>query len=410
MLQKILKSSGLDARKAAELLGISAKIFDEWVSNQKPIPPSYISMLATVLGVDSDQLAPFSPERNTASAADVAPAIWYRFRGQNLVGADRECVFLIRQFAYNFHQLEEVTESLAVGWEFLFPSIRAKINREAPPREQGRQAARLFRASRGLEQGRRGIGEVIRGNLRSMGVVVIESPIPESKLEGCTFYVGTRSNDRPCIYANTHHLTWFRRNEVLMHETGHAIFDAESSGASLDFVGTGQQDDLQEERSQAFAQEALVPKDVIRHIAQAHGMTWTELSSHDLAVLVSETQVEVRTLLRAAFDAELICQDHMDRYNQVDISSDLKSITDHALSAGEYIRKIGSTEAEKWTGKRETNIASRTLRLPVPYVTLVIDAFQNGVISRGKSAELLMIDEDTFDSRFRDEVRTVGEI
>jgi Zn-dependent peptidase ImmA (M78 family) len=412
MLLKILKSSGIDPNQAAGLLGISPRIFDRWISNQAPIPQSYIPMLATVLGIDSDQLTAFSEAHKSASTGDFVPAIWYRFRGQELVDADRECVFLIRQLAYNSHQLDEVTGGPAVGWECLFPSIRLKIKREAPPREQGRQAAKLFRMSRGLEQGKTGIGSVIRGNLRSIGIMAIESPIPESKLEGCMFFVGTPSQNRPCIFANSYHSTWFRRNEVLMHETAHAIFDAESSGASLDFVGSDDVNlqDLQEERAQAFAQETLVPGGVIRHIGQAHGMDWRQLTLRDLAILVAETQVELRTVLRAALESGLIDSDQMDQYRRMNIAFELRSISDHALSTEEYIRKVGEMEAQKWISKRNTNIHSRRLRLPVPYIQLVLNSFQSGKINRGKSAELLMIDEETFDSRFAALVQEVDEM
>jgi Zn-dependent peptidase ImmA (M78 family) len=184
-----------------------------------------------------------------------------------------------------------------------------------------------------------------------MGLMVVESPIPESRLEGCIFYVGAQSNDRPCIFVNTHHSTWFRRNEVLMHETGHAIFDADSSGASLDFVNTDHFEDLQEQRAQAFAQESLVPKEVICHIGQEHGMNWAKLASHQLAILVAEIQVELQTILKAALDAGLIDAIQMEGYSRMEISSELKSLTDRALSAEEYIHKIGNTEAEKWISK-----------------------------------------------------------
>ena len=50
--------------------------------------------------------------------------------------------------------------------------------------------------------------------------------------------------------------------------------------------------------------------------------------------------------------------------------------------------------------ERNTTIPSRRLRLPSLYVSKIIDAFSTCKISRGKAAEMLMIDNDTFLDRF----------
>ena len=403
MLQQVLASAGLDPQNSARLLGISPRIFGEWVAGQRPIPDSVAHQLSAVLGVQPSTLLA-SAKRVKTNQADITPAIWYKLRGEQLVDADRECVLLIRQLAYFVNELEEVTQRRAVGWQPLFEGIRRKTDIQAPPREQGRQAARMFRESRDLVRGNIGIGEVFRGNLRAMGLLVIESPLPESKLEGCSFFVGsTRPDhqlDRPCIFANTHHGTWFRRNSVLMHEVGHAIFDAESAAASLDFVDTGVADDLTEQRAQAFAQEVLVPQEVLRHIAQARGIRCDRMGPRDLAMLVAETHVEQRTVIAAAVEADFAPLEQAEQYLAMDLSSELRNLTDHALTTKEYIRKIGMDAAAPWIHKRTTTIPSRPLRLPPHYVKWVQDAFNDAKINRGKAAELLMIDEDTFDERF----------
>lgn len=398
MLKNILDAANLDANRCAGLLGINPSMFAEWVANQRPIPSSFVPRLSTALGV---QPAIFSiPVRSRTNYADVAPAIWYKLRGEKLVDADRECVFLIRQLGHFVNELEELTQNRTVGWKSLFEEIRRATDIQAPPRGQGRQAARMFRESRALAQGRTGIGEVFRGNLRNMGVLLIESPIPESKLEGCSFYVGSPSADRPCIFANTHHVTWFRRNVVLMHEIGHAIFDSESGGASLDFGQPEEASDFSEHRSQAFAQEALVPPEVLRHIAQSHGICWKTISADDLALLVARTGVEQRTVVAAAEEAGLIDSELAAGYISIDIGSRLAELTDRALSAEAYIKKLGDATAKEWIGKRTTTIPSRKLRLPTSWVKSVLQACSDGEISKGKAAEYLMIDEDLFDERF----------
>lgn len=404
MLKQILASTGLDAHTSASLLGVNPQIFDEWVAGQRLIPDSMVHRLSTVLGVQPEVLLSRKPRANQA---DVTPAIWFKLRGNQLGAPDRECVFLVRQLGYFVGQLEEATGKKSVGWKPLFEAVRAGTGIEAPPREQGRQAARMFRESTGLGHGCKGIGEILRGKLRSMGLLVIESPLPESKLEGCSFYLGAvsadrdRDADRPCIFANTHHSTWFRRNLVLMHEVAHAIFDARNSGASLDFQDNTTAADYIEERAQAFAREVLVPKEVLRHVAQQHALKWESLQSRELATLVAKTHVEQKTVIESAIENELISPDAGEQYLEMNIGSDLREISEHALHTKEYVKKIGKDAfAESPSAGRTTSIPSRRLLLPIPYVRWVVDACKNFDISPGRASELLMIDEDTFNERF----------
>jgi Zn-dependent peptidase ImmA (M78 family) len=237
-----------------------------------------------------------------------------------------------------------------------------------------------------------------------MGVLLIETPIPESQLEGCSFYIGSPANERPCIFANIHNTTWFRRNVVLMHEVGHAIFDSESSGASLDFGGPEDESDFSEHRSQAFALEALIPIEVLRHTAQSHGIRWEAIQAQELARLVADTGVEQKTIITAAEEAELIDSELAARYRSMDIGSILRMLTDRALSTQEYIQKVGPTAAGNWVGKRTTTIPSRKLRLPSSWIRSVLQACSDNEISKGKAAEYLMIDEDSFEERFGSDV------
>jgi hypothetical protein len=160
---------------------------------------------------------------------------WYKFRKRELVDADRELVILIRQVGHFLNELEEVTRQKSVQWKFLFEAIRSNVNMQAPLREQGTAAAQIFRQSTSLAHGAKGSGEVLRGVLRALGVLVVETPIQESRIEGCSFYVGAGNAPRPCVFTNTHHSTWFRRNSALMHEIGHSIFER-FTGASLHFT------------------------------------------------------------------------------------------------------------------------------------------------------------------------------
>jgi len=186
-----------------------------------------------------------------------------------------------------------------------------------------------------------------------------------------------------------------------MHELAHAIFDAPNAGASIDLEANPTGVDLVEERADAFALEALIPKEVLRHIAQANGIHWNNLNANQLAMLVAQTQVEKRKLLEVAMENEFISPVELETFVQLDINTLLKQMSERALSTREFIRKIGIEAAGRiGIGKRTTTVSSRSIRLPVPYVQAVVTAFNNRQISRGRAAEMVMIDEDTFTERF----------
>jgi len=405
MLQLILDSTGLDARTCAGLLGFNPNVFAEWSAGQRPIPESVLPLLSAVFSVSSSILQMSPKAAKSVNEADVTPAVWYKFRGPELVSADRECVVLIRQLGHFLNELEEVTQQKSVQWKSLFESIRGATDLQSAPGEQGRTAARIFRESTTLGHGAVGSGTVLRGMLRSMGVLVIETPLKESRLEGCSFAVGSQASPRPCVFANAHHVTWFRRNMVLMHEVGHAIFESAFVGASLDLAGSDKSDSL-ELRAQTFAQECLVPRNVLMHIAQANGIKWNALSNRALAKLVAETHVELRTVVSAAIDAGLVPIENAEALKHSDIASELSELSEHALSTDQYLEKIGADNAD-WLGKRTTTLSPRSIRLPIGYVNTVVSAYEDCHISLGKAAQYLMIDESDFVERFGELVAEV---
>jgi len=401
MLQAVLDSVGLDAQTCAGLLGFNPNLFAEWSAGQSPIPESVLPLLSAVFSVPVSVLRA-SGKNVKGAPEDITPAIWYKFRGPGLVDADRECVLLVRQLGHYVNELEAVTRNRSVQWKTLFEAIRDATDLQAAPKEQGRGAARMFREATSLGHGANGSGEVLRGLLRSLGILVFETPLKESRIEGCSFYVGTQSAVRPCIFANTHHVNWFRRNMVLMHEVGHAIFESAYVGASLDFLQGEEAAEPLELRAQSFAQECLVPRSVLLHIAQSHGIKWSNLSARSLARLVAETHVEQRTVITAGIDAGLIAAESGDELKRIDIAQELHDLSQHALSTEEYLELVGTENAQSWIGKRSTTLAPRSLRLPVGYVSAVVDAYRDCQISSGKAAEYLMIDRAEFSERFGD--------
>jgi Zn-dependent peptidase ImmA (M78 family) len=301
------------------------------------------------------------------------------------------------------NELEVVTSKKQLGWRAYFKELRGAVDFQAPPRTQGRQAAKLFRVMRGLDKGKVGIGPVLRGNLRSIGILVVETPIPQSEMEGSSFFVGPTSEERPCVFTNTYQSTWFRRNIVLGHELGHAIFEGETAGISIDLREELKDQEFAEERASAFALELLVPAEVLRHTVSSAGIDTRRMSPSALARIVADTHVEQKAVLQGLLDAGLISEEQRAGYSVVDINEPLRAISDHALTAKEFIEKSGS-ESQHWVGKGTTTIPSRSLRLPATYVKAVLEAYAEREISAARAAEFLMIDTVDFEVRFQEYV------
>jgi Zn-dependent peptidase ImmA (M78 family) len=398
MLQRVLDSANLDPRVCADLLGFNPQVFMQWASGQSQIPESVLPLLSAVLSVPQSLLATSPKAARNLSDSDVTPQIWYKFRAAGLLDSDREYIVLIRQIGHFLNELEKVTRQKSVQWNSVFDTIRRTVDIQAPPREQGKAGACIFRQSTSLGHGASGSGDVLRPLLRALGILVVETPLADSRIEGCSFYVGSTDAARPCAFANTHGTTWFRRNAILMHEVGHAIFEP-FTGATLDMMGAEDVHDAVELRAQAFAQESLLPREVLFHAAQSHGIKWSALNESTLARLVADTQVEQRLVVSAAIDAGFIELERKDQLNRLDIHADLRQITDHALTTEEFLEKHPEHAAD-WIGKRATTLAAKSILLPIGYVNAVVDAYKNGQISAGKGAEYLIIDEREFVDRF----------
>jgi Zn-dependent peptidase ImmA (M78 family) len=403
MLKQIIEAARLSPEFCASLIRVPPEQFREWVDGKRPLPHFVIPELSTILGVSKKDLTARGPGRGSGDSA-VAPAIWFKLRDEKLGQADREFVGLVRRLGFFISQLETIRGiRSSSAWRAVAQTVAAEVDRAAPPAMQGRDAALRFRSAANLEHGQSGIGEIIRPRLRQIGLAVIESPIPKSSLEGCCFAVGAEGNLGPCVFANTFKSTWFRRNEILLHEVCHAIFDLENDPVSLDFLDqTEDLSILSEARAHAFAQEALVPRSVLVHFTNQMGLNWACLTEHQLAGLLAEVHVEQKTLLEAAYDNGLIDEEQLVKYIKYGCATALRELSPHAWTTREFLRRQAN-ESPKWVVEnRHTTAGSRTLRLPAGYVKQVIDAANDGDISIGKAAELLMMDRYTFADRFGD--------
>jgi Zn-dependent peptidase ImmA (M78 family) len=412
-LLKIIEQAGVGTDACADVLGVDHEIFQQWVNSQREMPPSYASILAATLGVKAEVLT-----SNSIGSVDGQPkgepaAIWFKLRSGEFTDADRESILAIRRLGHNANELEQATLGQPnKAWDVIFQTIMRQIDFQASPADQGRVAARVFCELNQFGHGAIGSGEILRDRLRSKGILLIESPLPQSEVEGCSFYVGESSAQRPCIFVNTYRTTWFRRNVIIMHELGHALFDQTSGGqidTISDTVSTTDEQSVIEVRAETFARETLLPKKLLLSLCNKNGFQPSKLTQEGLAVLVAQSDVEKKTVVQVMRDHDLIDEVLFQHYLSYDIAQELREISDHALSTEEYEAKIGPKAVLAWKGKRMTSSTKRKLLLPVPYVKAVLEAVKAYSISVSRAAELLMIDENTFSSRFSDVAAEVME-
>jgi Zn-dependent peptidase ImmA (M78 family) len=407
MLKDIIESTKLDPKFCASLLCVTEEQFAEWMDGRSPIPRFALSPLSSILGVPAKVLVSQAVSASLPDSGILAPAIWYKLRDETLSDADRELVGLVRKLGFSSSQLQQIKGQRNYQFRSVFDCIREQVDKSEPPVLQGRKAAEAFRSLTDFQNGQNGIGHLIREKLRRYGIVIIESPLKNSTIEGCAFTVGSETSTQPCLFANSYRSTWFRRNYILMHELGHAIFDIPDDQVTIDHKADESQE-LHEIRAQAFGQESLVPRSVLIQIQNRYGFKWDGLAANDLAQLVAQSEVEQGLVLKAAFDARLINSDQREQYSRLDCAAIIKEMTPRALSTKEFLKQH-AVHSPMWIAEnRTTETGVRRLRLPSPFVKTVLEAFNEGEISLGKVAEMLMMSRRTVEARFGQELKVAS--
>ena len=388
---RILAAFPVDRPFWAELIGCSQRQLADWQTGRRPVPGSVADVLAEALGVPRDVL--------TARASDVQPErvlppLWLKARESRLGEAEHRAIAAARLLAARYEELLAITEPSRSDPRFMMAEVRQRVDPQQPARVQGAVGAEAFLTLSGLGKGTTGVGEVIRGFLRARGVLILETPINNRRLEGFCVPVGGEVGPRPCLVANSYRTTWFRRNYVLLHELAHAVFDLDAASAVFDVGTAGDHDalDIAEQRADSFALNALVPRRLLVAI-ENRGHRLATLEPQDLAIVIAAVHAEQGLLARAAHEHGLIDSEAAMRLATLDVARELRACSYHARGLRDTpANQLIYPELLAW-GERLTTFPVRGLRLPIPFVRLVIDAVGQGKITPAKAAELLMVDE-----------------
>jgi Zn-dependent peptidase ImmA (M78 family) len=401
MLADVVRALDVSQDFWSALVGCSPKQLEEWLAGQRDIPLSAARRISKAIGVPVELI--MGKVATKGEADRLIPPLWLKAREQRLGERSLGALAVTRLLVSKYDEALSLVEVSPDGHRFLLNEIRNHVDLQAPAEKQGQAAAEAFLLATGLGQGARGIGEVFRGALRFRGLLVLETPIHDKTLEGFCVPVGAGAHARPCLLANSFTTTWFRRNEVLLHELAHAIFDLDGATAVFDVASSEAvpvSTRIAEERADAFALGALLPRSLLVAV-ENRGFPLASLDSSGLAQVIAATHAEQRLIARAAVLYGLLSEDDGERLRQIKISHrELAATTYHAVGLGSVDKeKLVHPQVREWES-RKTTFPISGIRLPIPFVQIVLRALGEKKITVAKAAELLMVTTEDLAERY----------
>jgi Zn-dependent peptidase ImmA (M78 family) len=173
-----------------------------------------------------------------------------------------------------------------------------------------------------------------------------------------------------CILVN-YYEDIYRQRFTAAHEAAHGILDG-ANDVIVSFSGTYKKEDLVEIRANRFAARYLLPPSVVKDIPVS---SWTRQAVLDWA---SRFKVSVRTLTIALHNANQINDETASALSKVSVPATQK--VDPELA--------NLSEA---AASRKRQLLHRGLSSS--YVALCFEAFHRGLISGGRAAEMLLVDQ-----------------
>ena len=211
------------------------------------------------------------------------------------------------------------------------------------------------------------VGSDIYDDFRRLGFHIFRRQLGNSNISGLYIKHPTAGK---CILVN-YSEDVYRQRFTAAHESAHAILDTEE-----DFIVSFVRDksNLVEVRANTFASRYLMPPDFFRNIPDSSN--WTTDQAIDWA---NRLKVSTEALANALKNANLISESTEKQIKAVKVPSDRK--TDPELPAS---LSPASRQRREQALKRG---------LSTFYVNLCFDAYEQGFISAGRLAEMLLVSE-----------------
>ena len=308
-------------------------------------------------------------------------ADYYHCDYNYFVSGDQAAVFERTQALYRVHGTEFTKEDRWAIQEFLFVceceeslvvSLGVKRDtgfrcrkRGSFLRGQGQEAAAELRAF--LDYDANVVGTDIYADLRRLGMHVFRRRLGNSNISG--IFMAHPSAGK-CILVN-YDEDVYRQRFTAAHEAAHAILDDDEGFVVSYYSG---EHDLSEVRANAFASRYLVPAELLSGLSPH--LAWDEQTVVQLA---DRLQVNTRTLAIALKEAGRVPQNEADRIANLRVPLASKADPELPDSLSPRSRQRGMEMLQRG--------------LPPRYVRMCFDAYDQGIISAGRLAEMLMVDQ-----------------
>ncbi|ODV25050.1 MAG: DNA-binding protein [Rhodanobacter sp. SCN 68-63] len=337
--------------EVAEVTGISPERLDEMEAGRVEPTGDEILILADHFHCDfryfisNERVAPFE-QTDTL----------YRRHGEDFRKEDRRAV---QEFLYLCE-----TEALLMQ-ELGRPTIQFDfVPRGSYMKGHGENAAAALRQALGY--GDREVRRDVFSDFRSIGIHVFRRKLGNSNISG--LFIRHPIAGR-CALVN-YSEDVYRQRFSAAHEVAHAILDVdqEATVSLEEYPGT----DLKEVRANRFASCFLMPPAFLQQIRPSHG--WSDEECRHWA---NELRVSCNAFGIALAEAEIVDRARSAQIQRLLVPRDAKKDPElpEDLSAGQRQKKAHLLE----------------LGLSDFYVGLCFDAFREGVISRGRLAEALLV-------------------
>ncbi|MCU7838970.1 MAG: ImmA/IrrE family metallo-endopeptidase [Candidatus Thiodiazotropha sp. (ex Troendleina suluensis)] len=299
--------------------------------------------------ISNEKLAPFEETEQL-----------YRRYGNDFSKADRRS---IQDFLFLCENEECLTRQLGLvksRQQFEFRKIGDYY------KGHGEQAALALRQH--LDYGPNEVGMNIYEDIRRIGVHIFRRKLGNSNISGLYIRHPTAGK---CVLVN-YSEDVYRQRFTAGHEVAHTILDDEEDFV-VSFVKWDRQD-LVETRANTFSSRYLMPPEFLQSIPKA--MEWTVEKGVEWA---KQLRVSTEALAYALRDANLIGGEFVSQLKAARVPLDQKIDPELPLDLTARSRERKQQLLEKG--------------LSGHYVELCFEAYNKGVISRGKLAECLILDD-----------------
>lgn len=298
--------------------------------------------------ISNEQLAPFEQTESL-----------FRKHGDNLTVQDR---WAIQEFLF----LCECEHFISTELQIKHLNFHYYINTQHFKGE-GKRAAASLRAH--LEYPDNGIPEDIYSDFRRIGIHVFRRSLQNSTISGLYIKHPTAG---PCILIN-YDEDVYRQKFSAAHEAAHAILD-NNSDFTISYSSNWDKNDLVEIRANTFARHYLIPPSITAKLSnQIH---WTPETIINLA---DKLKVNISPLLYSLKDDGHLTSQDINDFLAMNLKIKTKQDPEipSSLSAKSKQRKLELLQKG----------------LSSYYVEICFDAYESGIISAGRLAEILLLQQ-----------------